>query len=85
MERFMVVFVASILQEEGVDNALLVARKVAEDLERNELVNRHKVLAAQVRACKSRNWKDVKRETGAGRTFIYKVWNQMRFSVRTDD
>lgn len=78
VERIIVTFVASIIKDQyacGINDPLLIARKVEEELDRKEFINRYKVLAEQIRAYPSRDLKEVQRKfQSVGRTFIYKAW-----------
>ena len=78
MSDFLVTFLASILEEQGVVDPSGVARKAAADLRKSKMVDPLAIARAQILADPCTDYKIIMRRYHCSQGFVYKVWNSRR-------
>ena len=73
---FLTTFLASILHEQGIQNAPEVAAKAAADLRRGHLVDENTIKRAAIRADPRTDYKAVARENHVSIACVYRVWSK---------
>jgi hypothetical protein len=76
MPDFLTTFLASILHEQGVPDAIRVAEKAAADLRGARLVDADAVKRAAIRADPCRDYRIVARHHHVSPALVYKAWRE---------
>ncbi len=77
MTDFLVTFLASMLHEQGVSNAVQVAERAAHDLRREHVIDERGVKKAAIRADPCRDYKLVARHHHVTISMVYRAWRKL--------
>jgi len=74
MTDFLTTFLASILHEQGVPNAVQVAEKAGATMRKAKIVDEARLRRAQIRLDPSRDYRAVARKYHVTVSFVYRAW-----------